>query len=107
MRRFVSTLAGRKIDAQRGDAPHRGRILSWQIQGTVADILNAVCLKIVGLEAETRWRLLLPVHDAVYVAGIPEDADKIRKLMEAEAKALRLPLKVTVDTYRKGDHVRK
>lgn len=48
-RRYVHTLTGRKIEADRGNSSHRGKVLSWQIQGTVAYALNAACLKIIEL----------------------------------------------------------
>jgi len=101
-RRHVHTLTGRKIEADRGNAPHRGQVLSWQIQGTVADLLNAATLKAVELEQSEKWRVLFPVHDALYIAGTPAQADTLRQLMEAEAQRLKLPLTVKVQTFTAG-----
>jgi hypothetical protein len=106
-RRFTNTLAGRKIEADRGKAAHRGQVLSWQIQGTVADILNAACLKIIELETSKHWKLCFPVHDAAYVIGTPEQAVEIGQIMEAEAARLRLPLTVKVKTFGAGDVICK
>ncbi len=88
-RRFVNTLSGRKIEADRGKAAYRGQILSWQIQGTVADILNAACLKIIEQEPSKGWKLCFPEHDSVYVIGAPEHAEEIGKLLESEAARLK------------------
>jgi len=106
-RRFVNTLSGRKIEADRGKAAHRGQILSWQIQGTVADILNAACMKITEQESSKQWKLCFPVHDAAYVIGTPEQAEEIQQIMEAEAKRLKQPLTVKVETFGVGGVVRK
>jgi DNA polymerase I-like protein with 3'-5' exonuclease and polymerase domains len=81
--------------------------LSWQIQGTVADILNAACLKIIELETSKHWKLCFPEHDAVYVIGTPEQAAEIGQIMEAEAARLNLPLTVKVETFGAGDVVCK
>ena len=101
-RRYVHTLSGRKIEADRGKSAHRGQVLSWQIQGTVADILNAACLKIIGLESSKHWKLCFPVHDAAYVIGTPEQAAEIGAIMETEAKRLKQPLSVEIKTYKAG-----
>jgi len=106
-RRFVNTLSGRKIEADRGSFPHHGKILAWQIQGTVADILNAACLKIIELESSRGWKLCFPEHDAVYVIGTPEQAEEIKDILEAEAARLNQSLSVKVETFKEGGVVRK
>lgn len=99
-RRFTNTLTGRKIEANRGARVHRGQVLSWQIQGTVADILNAACLKIIGLETSKHWKLCVPEHDAAYVIGTPEQAAEIGQIMEEEAKRIKQPLTVKTEIYK-------
>ena len=106
-RRFVNTLSGRKIEADRGKAAHRGKIVAWQIQGTVADILNAACLKIIELESSKHWKLSFPEHDAVYVIGTPEQAAEIGQIMDDEAARLKQPLTAKIQTFGEGDVVRK
>ncbi len=101
-RRFVNTLSGRKIEADKGNAAHRGQILSWQIQGTVADILNAACLKIIELESSKGWKLCFPEHDAAYVIGQPEHAEEIKDILEAEAARLKQSLTVETEVYKAG-----
>ncbi len=99
-RRYVNTLSGRKIEAKRGEASHRGQPLSWQITGTVADIMNAACLKIIELEPSKSWKFCFPEHDAVYVIGQPEHAGEIRDILEAEAIRLKQRLKVRIKTLK-------
>lgn len=106
-RRFTNTLTGRKVEADRGARVHRGQVLSWQIQGTVADVLNAACLKIIELETSKHWKLCFPVHDAVYVIGTPEQAFEIGQIMEAEAERIKQPLSVKVETFGAGGVVCK
>lgn len=97
-RRFVHTLDGTKIVVDKSKQPHHGTILNWQIQGTVADITNGACLKILELEASKGWKLCFPVHDAVYVIGIPEQAVEINHIMEDEAQRLGLSLTANIET---------
>ncbi len=106
-RRFVHTLTGRKIEADRAARCHRGQVLSWQIQGTVADILNAACMKMVELESSKHWKLCFPEHDAAYVRGTPKQATEIGQIMGAESERLKLPLTVKVETYKARDVVCK
>jgi len=101
-RRFVNTLSGRKVEADRGKAAHRGKILAWQIQGTVSDILNAACLKIIELESSKSWKLCFAEHDAVFVIGQPEQAEEIKDILEEEAARLNLPLTVRTETFKEG-----
>jgi hypothetical protein len=98
-RRYVHTLTGRKIEADRGKAPHRGQVLAWQIQGSVADALNTACLKIIELETSKHWKFCAPLHDAAYVIGTPEQSAEIGQIMEEEAQRLTLPLTVKVETF--------
>lgn len=106
-RRYVNTLSGRRIEADRGKSSHRGQILSWQVQGTVADILNAACLKIIDMETTKGWRLCFPEHDSVYVIGKEEHAKEIQRIMEDEAARLEQPLSAKIETFIAGDVVRK
>lgn len=71
-RRFVKTLCGSIIESKRCDKTHRGKILCWLAQGTVADIINEVCLEVVEQEQRNGWRLMFPVHDSAYIIGKPE-----------------------------------
>ncbi|MBW1765368.1 MAG: hypothetical protein JRJ23_11665, partial [Deltaproteobacteria bacterium] len=106
-RRFVHTLGGSKIIAKRGIQSHRGQILNWQIQGTVANILNGACLKIIAQEDVKGWRFCIPVHDAVYLIGKPEQEEEIKAIMEDEAKQIDLSLDVEIQIFKDGGAVIK
>ena len=107
-RRFVHTLGGSKIVANKdGKQLHKGQPMNWHIAGTIADITNGVCLKIIGLESSKHWKLCFPLHDAVYVIGQPELAAEIKALMETEAQRLKLPLSAEVETFGAGGVVLK
>ena len=98
-RRFVSTLGGTRVEADRGQRAHRGQLLNWHIQGTVADIVNAASRKIIKLSEERGWRYCFPLHDAVYVIGTPNHQDELRSILENEARRLNLKLEVKVETF--------
>ncbi len=104
-RRFVNTFSGRKIEADKGETAHRGRILAWQIQGTVADILNAATISIIQQETAKGWKLCFPEHDAVYVIGKPEHTEEIKGILKSEAARLGKPLAVKTEIHGIGDVV--
>jgi hypothetical protein len=93
-RRFVHTVGGTRIEAGRGDEVHRGTVLNWQIQGTIADIVNAACLEVLKREASEGWTLVFPVHDSVYVIGRPEHRSVLEGIMQRHADRLNLRLDV-------------
>ena len=99
-RRFAHTLGGSKVVAAKGgEQIHHGQPMNWHIAGTVADITNGACLKIIEQEPSKHWKLCFPEHDAVYVIGKPEQAEEIKALMEAEAQRLGLSLPVEVEIF--------
>ena len=58
----VKTLQGRLVAVRKdGKRLHAGRPLNWRVQGTVADIINPVCL---GLFEKAE--LVIPLHDGIY-----------------------------------------
>jgi len=100
--RHVYTVGGTRITADRGAYAHRGQILSWHIQGTVADIVNSASLEIIAMEAKQGWRYCFPVHDSVYVIGQPEHAAELERIMRDKAAAFNLRLCLTVNKYEQG-----
>lgn len=86
----VTTLSGRAITWGSGTRPHKGNFLNWQVQGTVADIVNAACVDLI-----TSAAALLPVHDAVY-AVLPLSLGKnhVADLLKQKASALGLRIEV-------------
>lgn len=66
--RHVCTLDGRKMILPRGRRAHRGQVLSWLSQGTVADVIATAIKNLIDVEATANIRFLLSVYDNVYVA---------------------------------------
>lgn len=98
-RRFVKTLGGSIIEAERGNPPHRGQILGWYAQGTIADILNPVCLEIIKQEQSKGWRFIFPVHDSAYVIGKPEHEVELKKIFKRMARNIGLDLSVEITKH--------
>lgn len=102
-RRFVTTLGGSRIYADTGGNHDRGTIFSWMVQGTIADIVNDACMKIIAGEEtedfEERWRFCFPEHDAVYVIGKKRDTPTIAKMIEQAGKEVGINLKVKTEVF--------
>ena len=97
-RRFADTLGGSRIYADRGKRSHKGKMLNWRIQGTVADIVNNASLEIIQREKTEGWRLLFPVHDSIYVVGKNQHLE-LKEIIVRKAKDLGLDLSVDVKSY--------
>jgi len=91
-RRHVHTLGGTLIEALKNERVHKGRLFNWQVQGTVADVMNAAVAELLDLEAERDWQFLFPVHDAVYLAGPAGSGREVEAIMQKHARALGLTL---------------
>jgi len=102
-RRFVDTLGGSKIYADRGQRNHRGRILNWHIQGTVADIINTASIEIIQRERAEGWKLLFPVHDSIYVVGKNQQQEELKEIIVRKAKDLGLVLSVDIKSCTVGN----
>ncbi len=98
-RRFIDTLGGSRVYADRGQRNHRGKILNWHIQGTVADIINTASIEIIQREQTEGWKLLFPVHDSIYVVGKIQQSDELKQVIVRKAKSLKLDLSVDVKFY--------
>ncbi len=91
--RTVTTHTGRSMVAVKGRHFHAGIAMNWRVQGTIADIVNDACLRLLDCAS-----VIVPVHDAVYAilpvdkAGIVEVAitEKVREI------GLSLQIKVAV-----------
>lgn len=95
---YSPTFATNKY-ANRGERTHKGKILNWHIQGTVADIINTACLEIIEKEKDMGWKLLFPVHDSIYVVGKSQQLEELKQIIEKKAESLGLNLLVDVKTY--------
>ena len=98
-RRFVETLGGSRICADKGERNHKGKILNWYIQGTIADITNAASIEIFQKEQTAGWKLLFPVHDSIYVVGKVQQSVELEQVIIRNAKSLNLDLSVDVKSY--------
>jgi hypothetical protein len=96
-RRHCRTLGGTLIEKNKSESIHKGKLLNWQIQGTVAEVMNNVILEVINLEKEKNWTFLIPVHDAVYIKTDYDCKDEIVEIMERNAKKLNIPLKVKAE----------
>lgn len=95
--RSVTTLTGRLIVAEKGRRLHAGIPLNWRVQATVADIMNAACLRLLDFAIT-----LVPVHDAVY-AIVPKDKiHLVKELIIEKAREVGLAIKVETQVYHAG-----
>jgi hypothetical protein len=97
-RRFADTLGSSRIYADRGERNHKGKVLNWHIQGTVADIINTASLEIIQREQEEGWKLLFPVYDSIYVVGKNQQSE-LKGIIVRKAKDLGLDLSVDVKPH--------
>ena len=96
-RRHVFTIGGRPIEVNgQTGRMHRGKFLSWQIQGSVADIGADIVDALLKGQKEGRWRFLLQVHDGFYVSGPANVGADVAELMQktANAKGVHMEVKV-------------
>jgi len=92
--RSVTTLTGRTINAGKGVRLHPGTIMNWRIQGTVADVVNAACLRLLDCAS-----VLVPLHDAVYAVVPTDQAATVEASITDKAREVGLPLTVKPEVY--------
>lgn len=92
--RSVTTLTGRCMRAENGRRLHAGMPMNWRVQGTVADIVNGACLRL--LESA---RLVLPVHDAVYAIVTSEGVAGVEAALVDSARGFGLAIEVTTEVF--------
>jgi hypothetical protein len=102
-RRFVDTLGGSRICADKGERNHQGKILNWQIQGTVADIINTACLEIIQREQAEGWNLIFPVHDSVYIVGKTQQLEELKQVIIRKAEDVGLDLSIDAESHVVGN----
>lgn len=99
-RRRIETLCGSEIVAMRGNSPHRGQLLCWYAQGTIADILNQASIEIIEQEKSKGWQFLFPLHDGAYIIGKPEHEEELKAIFINIPKKHSLPLSVDCKIFR-------
>jgi hypothetical protein len=98
-RRFVETISGSIIEKNRQGRVHRGTMLNWYAQGSVADFINPACIRLIRLEKKLGWRFLFPVHDAVYLIGKPEHEKRLKGILQGTPKPYGVNMKVKIEKY--------
>lgn len=84
--RKVHTITGRPIVKSPHESMHRGKLLAWRLQGSLADIFNNALARCLDGHDAGQWRVLLQVHDSIYVAGDPDTAHAVIQIMEEAAR---------------------
>lgn len=81
--KYVTTLTGRRVYREKKKNCHNGNYFCWMIQGTVADIINSVCLRLIreGICKDPK-----PIHDSILAVVRKEDADKVRNYIIEAAR---------------------
>jgi hypothetical protein len=96
--RSVTTATGTTITADPKKKLHKGTLLSYYAQGTIADFINRAALKIIDLEPSKGWRLIIPCHDSVYVIAKPEQEQELAGIILAETEGCGLRMKLKVNS---------
>jgi hypothetical protein len=102
--RFVQTLTGRTISVPHGKRSHRGTILSWLAQGTVADLIADTTRRLIHHESESAgFRFLLAVYDCCYcVTTSCDDIHHIARTMQETARVRGITLQCAEKTRTKA-----
>jgi len=93
-RRSITTVTGRKIVALMGARIHRGQVMNWRVQGTIADIINPACLRIMKFA-----RVVIPVHDAIYAIVPANEAGEVALAITNRAREIGLTVTVKTEVY--------
>ena len=94
--RYVTTMTGRRIYAEEGKRLHAGVVLCWRVQGTVADIVNGVALDLIR---RPEVKLVLPVHDALYVVALTDADLRIGEQLIQSARQLGITINVKEERH--------
>ena len=92
--RQITTLTGTVIEAPQGKKVHKGTLLAYYAQGTIADFINEASLKIIELEKVRGWKFVAPCHDSVFVAVGTENRQHLKEVFNDE----RAPKQTTAQT---------
>lgn len=92
--RSIRTISGRLIVAEKGVRLHAGKVMNWRVQGTVADIVNAACLRLLD-SAVT----IVPVHDALYAVVRTDKASLVEASIIDRAREVGLTVKVKTEVH--------
>ena len=110
---YAQTLFGRRREVpelKASNANQRGfgeRVaLNMPLQGTASDIIKIAMLKVArGLqEGGYKSRLIMQVHDELIIDALPEEAEKVQKLLrESMENVIQLKVKLVVSVGKGGN----
>ena len=83
----VYTLNKTKI-TDTGKKPHKGNLLNWLVQGTVADVINQTSLDLINQE----FNYLFPVHDSFYINANKSAIDSITNILNNRLQIIGLKM---------------
>lgn len=92
--RSVTTMTGRAINAGKGKRIHAGQVMNWRVQGTVADIVNVACLRLMDAVS-----VVIPLHDAVYAVLPADRVGEVERCILDRARAIGLSVKVESEVH--------
>ena len=91
--RSVTTLTGRRVAAEKGMRLHAGMPFNWKVQGTVADIINPVCLALLDIS-----KVVIPMHDAIYtVLPVNSGTAFVADMITERAREIGIAVKVQTE----------
>ena len=93
--RYVETLTGRKIQASKREKIHRGKLLSWHLQGSLADIFLNVLNRVLDEHENGNLKFCLQLHDSIIAALPKESADTLKLIFEEETQKAGIGIKAT------------
>ena len=85
-RAVLVTLLSRRIFADPRERIHRGKLLSWRLQGTLADIFNLALTSVLDAHDKGEIRFLLQLHDGIYAAVTPSNINLVANKMKEAAQ---------------------
>jgi archaellum component FlaF (FlaF/FlaG flagellin family) len=86
---FVYTLNKTKItDTNNGKKIHKGNLLNWLVQGTIADVINQTSLDLINQE----FNYLFPVHDSFYINANKSAIDSIINILNNRLQIIGLEM---------------
>jgi hypothetical protein len=93
--RQIYTLSGRMIQHDGRKRMHRGRVLSWRLQGTVADIIMPAVRKLIQAERKDELRFYCQFHDSViYATRRDVNQMQFQRHLETEIEALGIQMDI-------------
>ena len=104
--RHADTLFSRSIFSNPRQRIHRGTLLAWRIQGTLADIFNSALTSVLDAHDKGDIRFLLQLYDGIYAAVTSSNINLVANKMKEAAQDAGIELETTQKTIKKeGDGI--